>query len=190
MPLFARSFLKWLPIGVAVALVIGASYLFVQQSYRQDANDPQIMMARDTAARIAAGVAATQLVSSQTVDPSSDLAPFVIVLDSAGKVVASDATLAGSVPVPPAGVLTAAKDTGENRVSWQPRADTRIATVVVPVKGSAGGWVVAGRSLQLVEEREDQLTQLAGLGLLGTLVATFIAVMFAGWVEGRVDAGA
>jgi hypothetical protein len=191
MPLFARSFLKWLPIGVAVALVLGISYTFVQQSYRQGANDPQIMMARDVAAGIASGKNASELVSSQEpVDPSKDLAPFVIVLGADGKVVVSSAVLGGSAPVPPAGVLDTAKATGENRVTWQPRADTRIAAVVVPVKGGAGGWVVAGRSLQVVEEREDQLTQMAGLGLLGTLVITFVAVMLSAWLKSRIGAGA
>jgi ribosomal protein L18E len=188
MPLFARSFLKWLPIGVAVTLVLGIAYAFVQQSYRQDANDPQIMMARDVAAGLAAGKSADSLVSSEQVDPSKDLAPFVIVLAPDRTVVVSSAVLGASAPVPPGGVLTAAKASGENRVTWQPRADTRIAAVVVPVNTGPGGWVIAGRSLQLAEERESALTQMAGLGLLGTLVATFIAAMFAGLVEDRIGA--
>jgi hypothetical protein len=187
MPLFARSFLRWLPIGVAVTLVLGISYTFVQQSYRQDANDPQIMVARDVAAGLASGTSASELVSSEQIDPSKSLAPFVIVLDANGKTVISSAVLGTSALVPPAGVLTTAKVSGENRVTWQPRADTRIAAVVVPVKNGSGGWVVAGRSLQVVEEREDALTRMAGLGLLATLVATFIAVMFADWMMGRID---
>jgi hypothetical protein len=186
MPLFARSFLRWLPISVAVTLVLGISYTFVQQSYRQGANDPQIMVARDVAAGLASGTSASELVSSEQIDPSKSLAPFVIVLDANGKVVISSAVLGTATPTPPAGMLSAATASGENRVTWQPRADTRIAAVVVPVKNGSGGWVVAGRSLQIVEEREDTLTRMAGLGLLGTLVATFIAVMFADWVKERV----
>jgi hypothetical protein len=188
MPLFARSFLKWLPIAVAATLVLGMSYVFVQQSYRQDANDPQIMMARDVAAGLVAGKTADTLVSREQIDPSKDLAPFVIVLDANGRIVVSSAALGATMPPPPAGVLQSAKAAGENRVTWQPRADTRIAAVVVPVKGGPGGWVVAGRSLAIVEEREDRLTQMAGLGLLGTLVATFVAVAFADWVMGWASA--
>lgn len=185
MSLFMRSFPKWLPIGVAVTMLIGVSYVFVQQSYRQSGNDPQIAVARDIAASLATGAPADQLVSREQVDPSKSLAPFVIVLDSGGKVVVSSMVLGSSTPLPPAGVLASAKASGENRVTWQPRADARIASVVVPVKGGPGGYVVAGRSLRLVEERVDQLTQMAGLGWIGTIVLTFLFVLLGDWMQER-----
>ena len=188
MSLFTRSFPKWLPIGVAVTLVIAISYIFVQQSYRMGANDPQIMVAHDTAAALGAGTPAEQLVSSETVDPSKSLAPFVIVLDASGTVVSSSMRMDGATPLPPAGVLDTAKSSGENRVTWQPRADARIAAVVVAVKGGLGGYVIAGRSLQAVEARIDQLTQMAGLGLFGALVLTFAAVLLADWMTERKTA--
>jgi hypothetical protein len=185
MSLFTRAFPKWLPIGVAVTLVLGISYVFVQQSYRQGANDPQIAMARDAAAALTAGTPAGDLVPSATVDPSKSLSPFLIVIGADGKAVASSMVLGTAQAVPPAGVLDAAKASGENRVTWQPRADARIAAVVVPVSGGAGGFVVAGRSLQVVEEREDELTQMAGLGLVGTLVLTLLACVAVVAVEDR-----
>jgi hypothetical protein len=188
MSLFTRSFPKWLPIGVAVTLVIGISYVFVQQSYRMGANDPQIMMARDVAASLAAGTPADQLVSNEKVDPSKSLAPFVIVLDAKGAVAVSSMQIGGATPLPPTGVLDVAKSSGENRVTWQPQANARIAAVVVPVKGGPGGYVVAGRSLAAVEERIDQLTQMAGLGLLGSLLLTFCAVLLADWMTERPTA--
>jgi hypothetical protein len=91
----------------------------------------------------------------------------------------------GTTGVPPAGVLDAAKANGEDRATWQPRADTRIAAVVAAVKGGPGGYVIAGRSLQAVEERIDLLTRLVGLGLLGSLAVTFGAVRLADWVTER-----
>jgi hypothetical protein len=182
MSLFTRSVPKWLPIAVAATLLIGVSYVFVQQAYRQGANDPQIMVARDIAASLGAGTTADQLVSREQVDPSKSLAPFVMVLDGGGKVVVSSMSMGGTTPVPPSGSLQAAESSGENRVTWQPRADARIAAVVVPVKGGPGGFVVAGRSLRVVEERVDQLTQLAGLGWLATIVLTFAAVLLADWM--------
>lgn len=185
MSLFTRSFPKWLPIGVAVTMLIGVSYVFVQQSYRQSANDPQIAVARDIAASLATGTPADQLVSRQTVDPSKSLSPFVIVLDADGKVVASSMVLGSTTPVPPAGALSVAKASGENRVTWQPRADARLAAVVVPVEGGPGGYVVAARSLKLVEERVDQLTQLAGLGWIGTIVLTFLFMLLGDWMQDR-----
>jgi hypothetical protein len=188
MSLFMRAFPKWLPIGVAVTMLIGVSYVFVQQSYRQSANDPQIAVARDMAASLAAGTPADQLVSREQIDPSKSLSPFVIVLDADGKVVVSSMLLRSTTPVPPAGVLATAKSKGEYRVTWQPRADARIASVVVPVKGGPGGYVVAGRSLRLVEERVDQLTQLAGLGWIGTIVLTFLFVLLGDWMQERKTA--
>jgi hypothetical protein len=184
MPLFTRAFPRWLPIGVAVTLVLGIAYVSVQQVLRMGANDPQIRVAHDIAAALASGTAADQLVSKETVDPSKSLAPFVIVLDADGKVVVSSMVLGTSTPVPPAGVLAAAKAAGENRVTWQPRSDTRIASVVVPVKSGPGGYVVAGRSLEIVEARVDAITKLVGLGWLGTLVLTFGAVLLADRISG------
>ena len=189
MSLFTRAFPKWLPIAVAVTVLVGISYIFVQQSYRQTANDPQIMMARDVAAAVAAGTPAGQLVPKEAVDPSKSLAPFLIVLNADGRtVVASSMVLGAITPVPPAGVLETAKASGENRVTWQPRADARIASVVVPVRGGPGGYVVAGRSLRATEERVDQLTQLAGLGWIGALVLTLLAVLLADWMGERASA--
>jgi hypothetical protein len=185
MSLFMRAFPKWLPIGVAVSMVLLISYTFAQQVYRMSANDPQVMMAHDIAASVASGTPADQLVSRETVDPSVSLAPFVIVLDSSRHVVVSSMTLGGGSPVPPSGVLDTAKASGEYRVTWQPRRDARIASVVVPVKGGPGGFVVAGRSLKAVEDRVDQLGQIAGLGWIGTLVFTLLATVMGVWLTER-----
>ncbi len=187
MSLLTRSFLRWLPIAVACTLVLGVTYVMVQQSYRTGADDPQIMVAHDIAAKIAAGTAPDQLVSNETVDPSTSLAPFVIVFDSQHIPVVSSGKLAGATPIPPVGILDASKAAGENKVTWQPRRDTRIATVVVPVNGGADGFVLAGRSLLVVERREDMLTKMAGLGWGGTMVATFLAVLLAGGLTGRAS---
>jgi hypothetical protein len=185
MSLLTRSFLRWLPIAVACTLVLGITYVMVQQTYRMGADDPQIMVAHDIAAKIAAGTAPDQLVSNETIDPSTSLAPFVIVFDAQHDPVVSSGRLAGTTPAPPVGILDASKATGENKVTWQPRSDIRIAAVVVAVKGGADGFVLAGRSLLVVEQREDMLTKMAGLGWGGTMVATFLAVLFAGWLTDR-----
>ncbi len=179
MSLLARSLLRWLPLGLGCTLVLGICYAIVQQTYRQGANDPQIMVAHDVAAALAAGKTPDEVVSNETIDPSVSLAPFIIVFDAAQKPVISSARFGGTTPVPPVGVLDASKTSGENRVTWQPRRDTRIAAVVVPVEGGAGGFVLAGRSLRVVEERVDSLTLMVALGWLGTMVATFAAVVFA-----------
>ena len=185
MSLLTRSFLKWLPIAVACTMVLGITHVLVQQNYRMGANDPQIMVAHDIAAKIAAGTTPDQLVSNETVDPSTSLAPFVIVFDAQHSPVVSSGKLAGVTPMPPVGILDASKATGENKVTWQPRRDTRIAAVVVAVNGGADGFVLAGRSLLVVEQREDMLTKMVGLGWGGTMIATLLAVLFVGWLTDR-----
>jgi hypothetical protein len=190
MSLFTRAFPKWLPTAVAVTLVLLLSYTFAQQVYRMGANDPQIDLAHVAAAKLATGSTPASVIPSTVVDPSVELGAFVIVLDAKGGVLASSARIGASAPTPPIGVLDTAKATGEYKVTWQPRADTRIAAVVVPFKGGSGGFVVAGRSLEAVEQREDDLTKMAGLGWLGTMALTLMAAVMAVWLEDRVSSRA
>lgn len=180
MSLSMRSLMRWLPLGMAVTLVLGVAYAVGQQAYRRGADDPQVMMARDIAASIAAGTSADQVVSNETVDPSRSLAPFVIVFDAEKKVVVSSLELGGASPVPPMGVLDAATASGENRVTWQPRPDARIASVIVAVEGGPRGYVLAGRSLRETEDRVDRLTTMVALGWLVTMLATLAATMLVG----------
>jgi hypothetical protein len=110
---------------------------------------------------------------------SRSLAPFLIVLDDSGKVLASSATLRGATRSVPQGVLTHARASGEERVTWQPESGVRIASVVEHYGGTTGGFVVAGRSLQETEERVVQFQHLILLGwaltLVGLAVVTTIA---------------
>jgi hypothetical protein len=176
-PLAVRSLRVWLPIAVAVTLLSGLVYTLVQQELRQTANDPQIQMAEDTAARLAAGAAATSLVPSVRVDIAASLATFIIIYDHNGRVSASSATLDGTTPALPAGVLSSARTSGEDRITWEPRSGVRVAAVVVPVR--TGGSVLAGRSLREVELRESDLlgaTALAWLFILGAVAVTIVGI--------------
>jgi hypothetical protein len=194
MSLWKRTVLAWLPIAVAVTCLGLLGYAAVQQVYRTGADDPQVQLAHDAAAAIAEGSSPEQVARTARHAPGSDsdvvldpatgeapggsLAPFVIVYDSAGTPLASSATLNGAIPRIPQGVLNAAKKTGENRVTWQPESWLRIAAVAVPVaKGDR--VVVAGRSLAEVEKRIAALSQIALVGWVFTLIATFVTVLVA-----------
>src|SRR5665811_516764 len=65
---------SWLPLAVAITLLSGLIYGAVQQVLRQDANDPQIQMAQDTAAALTAGAAPESLASATPVDIALSLA--------------------------------------------------------------------------------------------------------------------
>jgi len=172
---------KWLPLAIATAGLCTLVYLTVQQSLRMGANDPQIQMAEDAASRLNAGASMEMVVPSLKVEISDSLAPFVIVFDKSGKVLASSATLHGADPAYPAGVLDYVRQKGQDRVTWQPEAGVRMATVVAPFKN---GFVMAGRSLREVENRESQVESLSGLAMLGIWAATLVVIVL-GELVGR-----
>jgi hypothetical protein len=181
-----RAFLYWLPIAFCATALAGLVYVAVQQSYRQGANDPQIQMAEDAAAQIEAGQQPGTVVGSSTVDMARSLAPYLIVYDEAGHVQAASVQLNGQVPSIPAGVLAAARQSGENRLSWQPQEGVRSAAVVTYFGGSHPGFVLAGRSLREVEDRESQLTQMVGLAWVVGLVGSFVLWLAALWLNDRL----
>ena len=129
------------------------------------------------------------MAAGATVDIARSLAPFLIVFDGSGGVLASTAALDGRTPVPPQGVLDGAAANGTDVISWQPRGGVRAAIVVVPYEGSAArGTVLVGRSLRAVEERETNTLLIAGFAWVAALVGGAFAAGLGALVWGRTDA--
>ncbi len=172
----------WLLYFVLSVGLVAMVLITVQQSYRQNANDPQVQMAEDTATALDHGQLVASLVPAQKVSLRTSLAPFLIVLDDSLNVVASSGELDGQTVVPPKGAFEAArnnvgKDTAqrqENRITWQPSDQVRMAAVIVHHNG---GYVVAARSLREVENREDQLTQMISAAFVGLLLAGLVLLL-------------
>jgi hypothetical protein len=177
-PLKTKKISKILKLLIPAILVFGALFgtieVAVQQNYRQSGNDPQIQMAQDQAKSFEGGQKIETVNSLAKIDLSLSLAPFLIVYNSQGNPVASSAILNGRIPVPPAGVFEAANNQGEDRITWQPSGNVRIAAVVVPFHGQNSGYVLAGRSLREVEKREDMLVKQVAAGFISTLTIIFI----------------
>ena len=178
-------FRYWLPLAAVIVALSGLVYLAVQQALRTGANDPQIQMAEDAAAALAQGGAPDALVGKSTIDVASSLAPFMIVYDDAGNALVFSGQLHGQPPALPSGVLEAARANGQDRISWMPEAGVRIAAVIEPVSGGQGGFVLAGRSLREVEKREALVQLQAVIGMLITLVVSFVIVVLAEVVLGE-----
>ena len=160
------------------AIVTGLSgllYAAVQQDLRQSANDPQIQMAEDTAAKLADGQQVQNVVPSEKVDIANSLAPYIIVFDATGKPIASSVQLNGQTPTIPSGVFDYVRQNGEDRITWQPQSGVRSAIVVTQFKGPNSGFVLAGRSLREVEIREDDIMHLILLGWIAILLVTLLA---------------
>ena len=174
-----RAIALFLPAAVLATGLSGLVYVVVQQDLRSGANDPQEQLATDAALELNAGAAPASFATGPAVDLATSLAPFVVVYDPAGKILATDGSLDGAPPKIPSGVLAAARESGRDAVTWQPRAGVRIATVSIPW---SGGTVMAGRSLRLVEERESQLELLVGAGWLAVLIGLAAAAALASWL--------
>jgi hypothetical protein len=113
------------------------------------------------------------------------VAPYVVVFDDTGHAIAGSGLLHNQYPALPSGVFDYVRQNGEDRITWQPEPGVRSATVVTRYGGAHPGFVLAGRSLRLVEERVDQLGLMVGLGWLGTLFAALVAVSLSEIVLGR-----
>ncbi len=166
----------WLPLSVVITLLSGLVYGAGQQVLRWDANDPQIQMAEDAANALTNGQPLQSVVPAASIDIASSLAPYLVVFDDAGKPIASSGLLHGQSPALPSGIFDYVRQHGEDRITWQPEPGVRSATVISRVSGSRPGFVLAGRSLREVEQRESQLELIVGLGWLGTLFAALVAV--------------
>ena len=175
-----------LSMGMALAL-----NTIPQQVLRQGANDPQIQMASDLAARLDQygvndGLRQEALINTdRLVDMDRSLAPFLIVYNDQGQPLASQAELNGQTPIPPVGVFDHVRQHEQERVSWQPAQGrehgVRIAAVVVRVNGPQPGFVLAGRNMREVEAREAQVGQLALLTWIGMMAVILVGTAAFGW---------
>jgi len=173
---------QWLPLAVVITLLCGLVYLVVQQTLRQGANDPQIQMAEDAAAALAAGGTAEAVLPAGNVEISTSLAPFMVLYNDAGEPLAFTGLLHGAAPHLPGGVFEYTRQKGEDRVTWQPEQSVRIAAVIVAYSGVQPGFVLAGRSLREVEIRESQVELITGIAWLVTLAASLLVVAVCEWL--------
>lgn len=171
--------IRWLPLACVATTLSGLIYVSIQQTLRMSANDPQIQLAEDSAASLAAGRPPQSVLPPTQIDMATSMSPFVIVLSDAGEVAASSAALRGRAPALPDGVLAYVRDHGEERVTWQPADGVRSAAVIVRYGGAQPGFVLAGRSLREVEQRESAALQIVAAGWLATLVAAFVGALVA-----------
>jgi hypothetical protein len=168
------SLVQWVPLAVVVVALSGLGYILVQQDQRSLANDPQIQMATDARLVLDAGASPASLVPATQLDIAQSPAPYLVIYDASGQIQAASATVNGSALIPPAGVFDSAHAQRFDAITWTPVPGVRSAIVVMQY---SQGYVLAGRSLRYIEERESNTELLAALGGLGTLVASLIAVI-------------
>lgn len=172
-----KALFLWLPAFLAISFSVGISYGSVQQSIRQSAYEPQVQMAEDAVRSLQNGTSPADITGSSVMDISQSLLPFVMIYDSSGKVIASSGTLSGETPLLPPGVLSSAQVRGEDRLTWQPADNVRIAAVIVPFSSSHPGYVLAGRSMRESEMITERLLSLALASWLIAIAFSFCVML-------------
>src|SRR3954470_16463500 len=102
-----------------ITVIMVLIYASVQQTYRSNANDPQIQVLHDLKDHLQKGKPVESMFLD-TIDLETSLSMFVETYDAGGKPIQSNGYLNGQLPQLPAGVMDNAKNLGENWVTWQP----------------------------------------------------------------------
>ena len=125
---------------------------------------------------------ATVVPAGDPVDLARSLAPWVVVYDTDGRPLAGSGLLDGALPRLPEALFPLPRREGEHSVTWMPRRDVRMATVIVAVGGEHGGFAASGRSLREVEVRESQMRFFCLAGMLGALAGSLaLALLLELW---------
>ena len=154
-----KNILKFSIISVIfVSLFSLMVYGVSQQMLRLGANDVPLKLSVDAINELKAGIPAKSLRLPEKVEISQSLSPWLIILDQNKKVLATSATLDGTVPTIPQGIFDWVAQSGQDRVTWQPRVGVREAIVIDKYSfGNTSGFVVSGISLKEVESRIDKI---------------------------------
>jgi hypothetical protein len=132
-------------------------YAAVQQTYRSNANDPQIQIAREISIYLKEGKTIEHIFPTDSIDISKSLGVFAVLYDNNLKPMKSSGFLNGNIPQLPSGVFVFAKTHSEDAITWQPSPGVRMAMVLASVQSSNVAFVAVGRSLKEVEIRERNL---------------------------------
>jgi hypothetical protein len=170
-------------LALLLTLLGGAGAITMQQMLRRGANQPQIDMAQWYAGEIGAGEAPGNVIPPGYVDLERSLQPFVIFYDEQGNPGPGTGYIEQKIPVPPSGVFDFVRIHGSENVTWQPRPGVRIASVVRRINGKTPGFILAGRSLRVVEEQESLLRRM----VLGGWVVVMALLMGGAALLNRVQ---
>ncbi len=165
-----HTLFSWLPLAVAVTCMSALVYGTVQHNYRSSFNDPQIQIAEDIAAGLSEGKTLNQF---QPIDIGKSLATFIIVYNDKSEVLGGSGLLDGKSPKPPQGVFDYTREKSQDRITWEPKDDVRIAMVMNSFSSQAGsGFVLVGKNMRELEKREKDLAKKVAFAWVFTLLAT------------------
>jgi hypothetical protein len=162
----------WIAVALIATIVCATVWLGWGLSLRSGADRQPERLAQAARTRLAAGTG-PQAVLPAPVDAASSSAPFVMVFDRNGRLLASSGELDGQPPQLPAGVLDWVLRHGEDRITWQPAPGLREATVILPYGGRHPGFVLVAQSLGGISNQQLELSRNVLYVWLGVLLAAF-----------------
>ncbi len=164
------------PGAIVLTILCGLVYVVTQQQLRQGANDPQIELVRNMELELQPGThIPADYNTTDIVDVRHSLSTFVMIFDQDGQVLASTGKLDDDTLVVPTDLLAYMNEHwDEHAVTLQPTPKVRLAAVFKTVTLNKPGLqtvtVMAARSLQEVEKREQQVVLLVttawGVGMI------------------------
>jgi hypothetical protein len=154
----------WIPLAAAMATLALLVYAAVQQDIRQSANEPQVSLAEAAAARLRTGQSPASTLPGETVDMRTSLAPFMIVYDRSGKILASSTSLDGRTPDLPAGVLAS--------IDRCARVANPVSTALGIVSARLHGERPCGMPGAIVQPGETRFTWQPAAGVRAAVVVT------------------
>jgi hypothetical protein len=166
-------FFHALILGFILTLCGGAASATFQQMLRRGANQPQAQMADSYASEIASGIKPNEVIPRNYIDLERSLEPFVIFYNDQATPTTSTGYLNHTIPTPPPGVFKYLRTHKSDTVTWQSQPNVRIAAVIQRISGPTPGFLLAGRSLRLVEEQENLFWRMA---FIGWLILVFLLI--------------
>lgn len=172
-----RVFRLWVSLVFILGLSVTTAYAFVQQNGRSSINTPLIQEVQSVEASLKLGTSPEKILVTPEIDLSKNLNPFVTLYSPDEKVIGSSSHLDGKELTLPIGILNRARVEGEVRVTWQPTAHLRFASVTDYIPGF--GFVSVAQSLYEVEHQATRnlLIGCASI-LMGSVFLGIGAILF------------
>jgi len=178
---------NWSGYAAAITLMCFLIYIIGQQGFRQSANSPQYEMAADAAKALDKGADPKSLIAAgPAIEMSESLSPYLMIYDAVGNIAAGNVTLNGKPLKIPQVAIDYVPAHGSDVVTWQPEPGVRHAMVGISTAKKAY-IVVAGRSLDVVEERIATLGELVLFGWAMSLIAMLVVVVLKQMVAKRLE---
>ena len=168
-----KSIWIWIIIIFIVTFNCLLVYIVAQQTLRLGANELPSQLAMETLIELQNGKSMEEIIPKEKIDISKSLNAFVLVYDRNKNLVDSSGILDNIKPVYPKGVLEYLDNNNESRVTWQPKAGLRFASLAIKYDN---GYIVAAKSLSETEKLIDKLGELILFAWLACMVFITIAL--------------